>query len=121
MQMQMDEFGHRAQGDLFGCESGCRHFTDECRGRNCQLIHNGGKTSDCALTSLLTLTRFRQPELDSAILVGPDRGWHVEYCKRDFLDALRREYPQDLVNNRVVLNVALTLVAKNQDRCGLCL
>jgi len=70
---------------------------------------------------LLSFARARQAELDSTVFIGLDRGWNIEYGEGKLFDALRRKVPQQPVNDRIVMDLTLMLIAKYEHRCGIIL
>lgn len=55
-----------------------------------------------------------QAEIDTAVVVGPDGSWNVDYGKRYLFCPCRREVPNQSVHDRVVLNLTLMLIAEHQ-------
>jgi len=53
-------------------------------------------------------------EINAALFIGTGSGWQVEVGERNLLRVLRREIPQRLAYDGVVLHVKMVLIAKNQ-------
>src|ERR1700688_1183494 len=65
---------------------------------------------------LLALLRNGEPEIDAAVVICPLGGGNVQVGERNFIGVLRREAPQGLADDGVVLYFFLVLIAEDQDR-----
>ena len=80
-------------------------------------MHSEGATGRIhAQKILLTLTRARHAEIDTALVVRLGRSRQVEVRERNLLRMLRREVPQNLAYDGVILHFLLVLIAENQHR-----
>ena len=62
-------------------------------------------------------------EINAALLIGTGSGWQVEVGERNLLRMLRREIPERLADDRVVLHFKVVLIVENQhgSRRGPCI
>lgn len=65
---------------------------------------------------LLPFRPTRQPEIYAALVIGFLRSGQIEIRERNLLCALRREIPQRLAYDGVVLYFFLVLIAENKHR-----
>src|SRR6267378_1573912 len=63
---------------------------------------------------LLSFRRPRYAKFHTAIFVGLGRGSEIDLGQRNPLPALRREDPQRLAYDRIVLNLLLALITKHE-------
>lgn len=60
--------------------------------------------------------RDRHMEINAALFIGISGGWQVEIGERNLLRMLRREIPERLAYDGVVLHFKMVLIAENQHR-----
>ena len=65
---------------------------------------------------LLTWLRAGHAEIYASRVVGFLSGVDINLRQRDFLGTLRREDPERLANDGVILHVLFPLIAENQNR-----
>jgi len=70
--------------------------------------------------NLLAFARTRHAEIYAAVVVGFVGRIEIEVAERNLLRPLRREYPQRLAHDRVVLHFLFVLVAEDQDGFRTC-
>jgi len=68
------------------------------------------------ICGLLAFRSIRQTEIDTAVLVGLRSRSNIEVAERYLFRVLRREVPQRLANNGVVVNLFFTLIAEDKNR-----
>src|ERR1700688_2735528 len=81
-----------------------------------QSLSKGRTSSPGHWEILLALMRNGELEINAAVVIYPLGGGNVQIRERNFFGALRREAPQGLADDGVVLYFFLVLIAEDQDR-----